>query len=162
MFSNEKGNLAALIKSFKNTVAKWRRRTRTERMLLLEAFLFLGLARLGVLILPFRWLAKSLGQHRREDQTDLQPEDLKLARMIGGSVRSAVNYTPWESVCLPQAVAAKWMLQRRRIPGTVYLGVMKDGNKPEKLAAHAWIRSGRVILTGAKGHQQYTVVSTFS
>lgn len=91
-----------------------------------------------------------------------EPTDLHLARMIGGAIRSAVNYTPWESVCLPQAVAAKWMLKRRRIPCTVYLGVMKDDNKPDKLAAHAWIRCGQAILTGAKGHRQYTVVSTFS
>ena len=117
---------------------------------------------MGVLVLPFRWLAKSLGRYMKDDQTPPQPSDLKLARMIGGAVRSAADYTPWGSVCLPQAVAAKWMLQRRQIPGTVYLGVMKDETKPEKLAAHAWLRSGPAILTGAKGHRQYTVVSTFS
>ena len=50
------------LKSLKDAPAKWRRRNRTERMLLLEAFLLLGVARLGVLILPFRLLAKSLGQ----------------------------------------------------------------------------------------------------
>ena len=154
--------MTALLKSFKNTIAKWRRRSRTERVLLLEAFLLLGVARLGVLILPFRLLAKSLGNHMKEDQTSLLPADLKLSRMVGGAVRSAANYTPWGSVCLPQAVAAKWMLKRRNIPGTVYLGVMKDKTKPEKLAAHAWLRCGHIIITGAKGHRQYTVVSTFS
>jgi hypothetical protein len=154
--------MTARFKSIQNTCAKWRRRSRRERMLLMEAFLLLGIARIGVLILPFRWLAKSLGRHMTEDQTSPAPSDLKLARMIGGAVGSAANYTPWESVCLPQAVAAKWMLQRRNIPGTVYLGVMKDETKPEKLSAHAWIRTGPAILTGAKGHRQYTVVSTFS
>ena len=149
-------------KSLSGMPAKWRRRNRTERMLLLEAFLFLGIARTGIFILPFRWLARSLGQHMREDQTSLPPDDLKLARMIGAAVRSATNYTPWGSVCLPQAVAVKWMLKRRRIPGTVYLGVMKDETKSEKLAAHAWIRCGHIILTGSQGHRQYTVVSTFS
>lgn len=148
--------------ALKNKAAKWQRRNRTERMLLLEAYVLLGLARMGVLILPFRWLARSLGRHMQEDQTTPAPSDLKLARMIGGAVGSAANYTPWGSVCLPQAVAAKWMLKRRRIPGTVYLGVMKDETKPEKLAAHAWVRTGPAILTGAKGHRQYTVVSTFS
>ena len=148
--------------SFKSTYAKWRRRSRTERMLLLEAFLLLGVARLGVLILPFRLLAKTLGQHMTEADASTQPADLQLARMIGGAVRSSANYTPWESVCLPQAVAAKWMLKRHGIPGTLYLGVMKDETKAEKLTAHAWVRCGHVILTGAKGHRQYTVVSTFS
>ena len=143
-------------------LAKWRRRSRTERRLLLEAFLLLGMARMGLLILPFRWLARSLGQHMQEDQTPLHSSDLKLARMIGGTVRTAANHTLWKSACLPQAVAAKWMLKRRHIPGTVYMGVMKDETNPEKLAAHAWIRCGDIILTGARGHHQYTVVSTFS
>jgi hypothetical protein len=151
-----------LLKSFKNTLAKWRRRNRTERMLLLEAFVLLGVARLGVLILPFRWLAKSWGHHMKQADAPLPPAKMKLARMIGGAVRSTANYTPWESVCLPQAVAAKWMLKRRHIPVTLFLGVMKDETKQEKLAAHAWVRCGQIILTGAKGHRQYTVVSTFS
>jgi hypothetical protein len=149
-------------KSLSGVPAKWQRRNRTEKMLLLEAFLFLGMARMGVLILPFRWLAKTLGQHMREDKTSVPADDLKLARMIGATVRSAANYTPWGSVCLPQAVAAKWMLKRRRIPATLYLGLMKDKTITEKLAAHAWIRCDHIILTGANGHHQYTVVSTFS
>ncbi|MEN6313945.1 MAG: lasso peptide biosynthesis B2 protein [Clostridiaceae bacterium] len=149
-------------KSLRDAPAKWRRRNRTERILLVEAFLLLGMARLGVMILPFRWLAKSLGHHMKQTDTQLPPADLPLAHMVGAAVRSAANYTPWKSVCLPQAVAAQWMLKRRNIPGTVYLGVMKDETKPEKLAAHAWLRCGHIILTGAKGHHQYTVVSTFS
>lgn len=154
--------MASLLISLKNTAAKWRRRNRTERLLLLEAFVLLGAARIGVLILPFRWIAKSLGRHMKEDPSPVTAADLQTARMIGAAVRSAAGNTPWESVCLPQAVAAKWMLKRRRIPGTVYLGVMKDESRPEKLAAHAWIRTGSAILTGAKGHRRYTVVSTFS
>lgn len=150
------------LKMLRGVPAKWRRRNRTERMLLLEAFLLLGIARLGVLVLPFRWLAKSLGSHMREDQTPVAFADSQTARMIGGAVRSAAGWTPWGSVCLPQAVAAKWMLKRRRIPATVYLGVMKDETRPEKLTAHAWIKCGQMILTGAKGHAQYKVVSTFS
>jgi len=154
--------MIAWFKSLRNISGKWRRRNRTERILLLEAFLLLGTARLAVLLLPFRWLAKSLGNHMKETDTLIQPDDLKLARMVGGAVRSAASYTPWGSVCLPQAVAAQWMLKRRRIAGTLYMGVMKDGTKPEKLQAHAWLRCGPIILTGAKGHRQYTVVSTFS
>jgi hypothetical protein len=158
---NETGNKTRL-KSLKKTLAKWRRRSREERILLLEAFVLLGAARLGVLILPFRRLAGSLGAHMKVADATIPPADLHLARMVGGAVRSAANYTPWESVCLPQAVAARWMLKRRRIPATLYLGVAKDVTAPGTLAAHAWVSCGSVILTGAKGHRQYTVVSTFS
>jgi hypothetical protein len=142
--------------------AKWRRRGSEEKKLLLEAFFLLGIARFFVLTIPFRWLAKSLGAHWKETGNEISEYKLRQARLVGAAVRSSANYTPWESVCLPQAVAAKWMLRRLRIPGTVYLGVMKDEKIPEKLAAHAWLRCGPVIITGAKGHRQFTVVSTFS
>jgi len=151
----------SLRQTLKDWAAKWRRRTRAERLLLIEAFFLLGLARLAVLLLPFRWLAASLGEHMKETGQTLSPDALKTARLVGGAVRSAAGYTPWGSVCLPQAAAAKWMLGRRHIASTLYLGVAKD-DAPGKLAAHAWVRSGPAILTGAQGRSRYTVVSTFS
>jgi Transglutaminase-like superfamily len=154
--------MTAWFKYFQDASAKWRRRSRAERLLLMEAFLLLGIARLTVLVLPFKWLAVSLGRHKHEADAQISFSDLNLARKVGQAVCSAANYTPWESVCLPQAVAAKWMLKRRHVAGTLYLGVAKDETKPEKLSAHAWLRSGNIILTGAAGHRQFTVVATFS
>jgi hypothetical protein len=142
--------------------AKWRRRTRAERRLLLEAFALLGVARLLVLAIPFKWLAVSLGKHMHESGALTDPCDLRVARMIGQAVRSAANHTPWESVCLSQAVAGQWMLKRRRIAATLYLGVTKNESDPEQLAAHAWLRYGDVMLTGAAGHQHFTVVAAFA
>ena len=155
-------NMTAWLKSFQDAPDKWRRRTRTERLLLLEAFVLLGLARLALLVLPFKWLAGSLGRHMNVADVPIEAADLNLARQVGLAVRSAANYTAWDSVCLPQSVAAQWMLKRRHIPGTLYLGVAKDEAKPEKLAAHAWLRCCGLILTGAAGHRRFTVVSTFS
>lgn len=88
--------------------------------------------------------------------------NLQLARLIGQAVCSAAGNTPWQSVCLPQAVAGQWMLKRRGISGTLYLGVAKTDAKPEQLAAHAWLSCGGLILTGKEGHRQFTIVSTFS
>lgn len=142
--------------------AKWRRRTRIERFLLIEAFLLLGLARFLVLTLPFKWLARTIGTHMSESGQDINVIDFRFAQIIGQAVRSAANNTPWQSVCLPQAVVGQWMLKRRNIPGTVYLGVAINKTIPDKLSAHAWLRCGSAILTGADGHRQFTVVSTFS
>ncbi len=150
------------LKSLTDAPAKWRRRNRVERLLLLEAFALLGIARLLVLAIPFRWLACSLGKRMNESGMMIAESDVQHARLIGQAIRSAANNTPWQSVCLPQAVAAQWMLKRRGISATLYLGVAKDEEKPEKLTAHAWLRCGEMILTGAAGHRQFTVVATFS
>jgi hypothetical protein len=150
------------LKSLRDAPAKWRRRTRAERALLVEALVLLGIARLAVLVLPFRWLAVSLGKPMKETGTEANPSDLLCARMVGQAVCSAARYTPWESVCLPQAVAGQWMLKRRNIAATLYLGVAKDETKSDSLGAHAWLRYGNAILTGREGHLRFTVVAAFS
>jgi hypothetical protein len=150
------------LKSLKAAPAKWRRRSWTERALLMEAFALLGIARLSILVLPFKWLAFTLGLHMKETGAQINPSDLDSARMIGQAIRSAANNTPWESLCLAQAVAGQWMLKRRGIAGTLYLGVAKEETKPAKLGAHAWLRCGNIILTGREGHKKFTVVAAFS
>jgi hypothetical protein len=39
--------------------------------------------------------------------------------------------------------------------------VAKDINAEEKMKAHAWSQCGDTILTGARGHEAFTVVSVF-
>jgi hypothetical protein len=58
-----------------------------------------------------------------------------------------------------QAIAAKLMLKRRGIPSTLHLGVAKEDNR---FMAHAWLRSGSIILTGGAGRERFTIISTFA
>ena len=155
-------DMMAWFKSLCDAPAKWRRRSGAERVLLMEAFVLLGFARLAVLTLPFRWLAVSLGRHMNESSIQISASNLHHARKIGQAVRSAANNTPWESACLAQTVAGQWMLKRRNIAGTLYLGVAKDETKQEKITAHAWLRCGDIILIGREGQRQFTVVAAFS
>ncbi|OPY76055.1 MAG: hypothetical protein A4E64_01706 [Syntrophorhabdus sp. PtaU1.Bin058] len=157
-----KTGMTAWLKSLRDVPTKWRRRSRAEHLLLVEAFVLLGAARLAALVLPFKWLAVTLGRRSEDAGPEITAADLHCGRMIGQAVRSAANNTPWESVCLAQAVAGQWMLKRRHIAGTLYLGVTKDATRPEMLAAHAWLRCGNMILTGREGYRQFTVVASFS
>ena len=162
IFLINNAGMMAWFKSLGDAPAKWRRRSWADRRLLMEAFLLLGVARLSILALPFKWLSVTLGRRMKETGAQINASDFRCALRIGQAVRSAANNTPWESVCLSQAVAAQWMLKRRHIAGTLYLGVTKDEAKPEKLIAHAWLRYGSVILTGREGHRKFTVVASFS
>ena len=156
------GKAMNILKTLSTAPSKWRRRTKEERRMLVEAFVFLGMARLGVLILPFRFLSRTMGEHMKESPRKTDAQALRIARLIGQAVRSAAGNTPWQSVCLPQAITAQWMLKRRNISGTLYLGVKTSPHPPGTLLAHAWLRCGDRILTGADGHSQFTVVSTFA
>ena len=132
-----------------------------EWRLLIEAGVLLGVARLAVWFVPFRRLAAHLGDEMVESPA-VDTEGLRAAALpIGWAVRTLGRRLPWMSQCLVQSVAVTWMLQRRRIPSTLYFGLAKE-EETSGLKAHAWVRSGTKILTGAKQHDEFTVVATFA
>jgi hypothetical protein len=129
-------------------------------MLLLEAAAFLGLARLAVVALPFRWLIHGSGQSEanRDDRTGRWSAE-SIAR-VRWAVGTLARYTPWDSNCLAQALAARRMLERRRIASTLHLGVRKDDRG--QLQAHAWLRWRDQLITGGHGHKDYAEVASFA
>lgn len=128
-------------------------------MLFLEAFLMTGVVRMTILLLPFRWLAAVLGKQRRELPVKEDAIKLAAARRIGAVIETVSHYTPWESKCLVQASVGKFMLRRRGISNSLYLGVRRD--KEKALAAHAWLQCGDVIINGGDGREAFTVVGQF-
>ncbi len=129
--------------------------------LLAEAGGCLVVARLGVWFMLFRRLASGLGDSMAESPAANTEAQRAAVAPIGWAVRELGQRLPWMSQCLVQAVAATWMLQRRRIPSTLYFGLAKEESDGE-LKAHAWVRSGTQVLTGAQGRQDFTVVATFA
>ncbi len=131
-----------------------------EWRLLAEATGYLVAARLAVWFVPFRRLATGLGDAMAESPATNTEAQQSVVAPIGWAVRELGRRLPWMSQCLVQAVAATWMLQRRRIPSTLYFGLAKESDG--ELEAHAWVRSGTQVLTGAHGRQDFTVVATFA
>lgn len=132
----------------------------SDRVLLAEAMVCLGIARLALMVVPFRRIAPYLGRQQCETPlAEASGQPASLCR-IARAVSRVSPHTPWHNACLVQAIAAKMMLRRRGIPSTLYLGVMKHA--ATGFAAHAWLRSGGVVLTGALGRERFTVISTFA
>jgi hypothetical protein len=131
----------------------------SERRLLVEAAMWLIAARLAI-IFPFRWIALFLGSHMAESLDTDEPEHKEIRKQISWAVQSASRHLPLECTCMVQAIAGKAMLKRRGIQSTLYLGLAMDREK--NLEAHAWLRSGEVIVIGAQGIDQFTVISTFA
>jgi hypothetical protein len=129
---------------------------------LLPLWCLLGLSKALILIVSFRRLAPHLGV-----STGVQPwvpllnaQQQARAQQIGRAVRLAASYTPWDSNCFPQAVAARVLLGLYDIPYALFFGVMRDSVSDE-LKAHAWVASGRVQVTGGASFRQFTVVGVF-
>jgi hypothetical protein len=137
-----------------------------QKVLLLQAWCMLGWYRAAILSTSFKRATAKLQHHA----LSVPPQELPLikreeARMIGYLVAAAARYTPWQSLCLVQVLVTQRLLAKRNIPGQFYLGVRRGCERtgdPTGLAAHAWLQCGDAIVNGAVGHEQYTVVSTFS
>jgi len=141
-------------------LARFLRCSPPNRRLLLEALARLCWATLLIRVVPFRWIAPHLGRPMTESPVDIGEAELRLALRIAWAVQAVARHVPLGFVCLPQAIAAKWMLRRRRLPSTLYLGLQRQ--EELKLTAHAWLRVGDKILTGRAESLDHTVIATFA
>jgi hypothetical protein len=131
-----------------------------DRIYLLEAAVWLGCARLAILILPFRRIAPFLGRNMAQS---LETEDFanrELLDRISWAVTTASRHLPWDCLCLAQALAGKAMLKRRGVTSTLYLGLAKG--EEASLLAHAWLRCGNRILTGEREMAEFTIITSFT
>jgi len=133
-----------------------------EQFLFFEAYGTLGLMRLAILTISFKKLTSSLQHYTKKyELREVDESQKKMAYTIGKAIERAALHTPWESACLAQAFTAQKMLQKRGIPGVFYLGIAKSNECEEKMKAHAWSQCGNTIITGARGHKAFTVLSVF-
>lgn len=144
---------------FRRRFTALQKRSWSERIMIFEALFWLGVARLGVLTIPFRYIVPHLGSHMDVTSSELETSQTSVTRHVSQAVRLVARHTPWYSNCLAQAIAAKTMLRLRGIPSTLYLGATKE--KDRELYAHAWLRSGDLIVTGGGIHERFKVLSTF-
>ena len=147
--------------ALRRKITTWSNLPRSQKLLFVVTIPLLGVARLAILVLPFRILARRLGEDFKT--TPLVPlittENKKIATLIGRSVRMAARYTPWQSKCLAQALVAGFLLEVLKIPHGLYLGVCRGAESEMK--AHAWVCSGPIYVTGGESFREFTVVASF-
>ena len=142
-----------------NKLEKFLKLKPEHKLLLTEAYLSLGLSRFILLTMEFKKIAPSLGRHMQETSEEASSSQIARAKDIGWVINVMSRHTFWESKCLVQAMAAKFMLSRRKLKSTLYLGMAKDENG--ELIAHAWVKSCGLTLTGGGNADSFTVVSVF-
>ncbi len=91
----------------------------------------------------------------------LQPHEKNVAFDVSKSIERANRLLPGHHKCLVQAIAANWMLKKRKVSNTVYFGV-KSQSDDKKFTAHAWVRSGDTIVTGESGSNEFSIIATFA
>jgi hypothetical protein len=122
------------------------------------ALLSLTGASLALLVLPAHRLASpDLKPHDRVEHSSLAV--LNQSLHIGQAVERIARRCFWKPVCLPQAIATAWLLERQGISFEVLLGV--KGAVPT-LEAHAWVEVGNTIIVGGDKRHEYKLIGPLS
>jgi hypothetical protein len=130
-----------------------------DSLLAAEALLWLALARLLVVALPFRILARALG---RSPGRSGRPPAPQRVRRIAWSLNAAGRRSPWRCKCLERAIAGTIMLRLRGHRVTLVLGIVRTAPRGA-LQAHAWLRCGELPVVGEEGSvEHYAVVARLS
>lgn len=149
-------NLSVLIRKVKSFIRiKWK-----DKIFFFRAFFLSGIARIVILLIPFRVVKKFLGEPKTESAYHVKVEEYRTAKKIAWAVNIASKYTPWESKCLVKAITAQKMLKVYKIYSTIYLGINKD--EKNNIGAHAWLRCGSMYVTGGYEKENFKEVAKFS
>ncbi len=127
-------------------VIKFTKLSIQEKLLFLEALLFSYAAKVLLLVLPFKYCLKFVSNDNCK-HTD--PDVLELKK-IKKAVYRANRMAFWDNKCLVMSLASRWMLQRRRIPSQISLGVAFD--ESNNLIAHAWLKTSEYEIVDKGGN----------
>ncbi|QFU74593.1 lasso peptide biosynthesis B2 protein [Halioglobus maricola] len=137
----------------------------TDRRLFICAWCLLGYYKLAITLRPVMNL---IGHLERVAGTEPAPEadafEQDEAARIGRMVARAAAHTPWPSLCLVQVLTTQRLMASRKLPGQFTFGAMLCGDRSapdRKLAAHAWLRCGDLVVSGAGGHENYAPTWAF-
>lgn len=123
---------------------RWHSLPASKKILLLEAFCALAIARCALVLLParriFRWLESPVRAARSGE-----PDVVERVRW---AVLAVARYGPVSFVCFPQALAAHAMLRRRGIGSIMHYGVRRSADR--KLRAHTWLEVDHRMLLGGE------------
>ncbi|NCX93924.1 MAG: lasso peptide biosynthesis B2 protein [Gammaproteobacteria bacterium] len=126
-----------------------------------EILISLALAKIFVCFFPLKRFSRYLGAPYTEALATIPPSPIALQRVARG-ILGVAKFLPWKSVCLDQAMAAQWILSRRSVPSTLYLGMRKSTQKKEGYDAHAWVLAGRHPVIGYCPEDKFVVVGSYA
>lgn len=132
----------------------------------LEAAFFLLAARLLVKHVRMarwrRWVVTGQGMDASADasgEKPLCPTTRPVPRKVGRVVARVAEFVPFEAVCLPQAMAAQWMLRRRGIGSRLFYGFRRRPGSDLEL--HAWLTTDGEGVVGYRDAQTYCIFPGF-
>src|SRR5262245_14978261 len=129
-----------------------------DRQLLVEAIVWLAVARFALAILPFRHLGFLAARPIRRPRPPLRARSIRVRR-TGWAIVKTARRVPWRARCFEQGLAAQLMLRRRGVPSVLYYGATQDDRSG--LFTHVWVRDGDVDVIGGEIAYRFAILATF-
>ncbi len=127
------------------------------KRLCLVALCYSAYYRLCILMFKPAKMQKHWGVRGEDSPAEDTIENYRYAHRVSYAVDRICTRTTWESKCLVRALSAQKMLKKKGIHCTLYLGcAVEDG----KMVAHAWLRVGKMYVTGGNG-EGYAIVDKY-
>ena len=127
-----------------------------QKLLIPQIFLLMEYYRFRVHKRPFAELAPKIGTLGFETPVEASPRNAWLVHEL---MESLFRKIKWKDSCLIRALTAKKLLNRMGERCTLYMGVHKPEGKA--MEAHAWLRCGKLIVTGGESKAGFTVTAVF-
>ena len=129
-----------------------------HKSLTLLAWIYSAVFRLQILYMYTKRLKCRWGAEGEESPKEADVPQYLYAKKVSYAVDQVCQKTKWESKCLVRALTAQKLLRRKKIATTLYLGCGLNENG--KMIAHAWLRCGKMYVTGGDG-RDYAIVDKF-
>lgn len=133
-----------------------------RKILLVEAFFRLCHAWFIVRKVGFTKRAPYLGTKYAGDWSEGIPTDLDKIRDIRWSINKASALMEGKFTCLMVGLAGKAMLRRFDIPNALVLGAVTSvEHDSTEMLAHAWLRSGTMVIFGENEMRIYPPIISY-
>ncbi|WP_375203491.1 lasso peptide biosynthesis B2 protein [Hyphococcus sp.] len=86
----------------------------------------------------------------KDQKATLPPASPAFAHRTAVAINQAAQFIP-HATCLVRSMAAKFLLDRKSYGSSICVGVAKETGAP--LQAHAWLKSGDLIIIGNEERQ---------
>ena len=130
---------------------------RRDRVATFEALFALAAAQTLVRIVPPRKWRNRFGVSGPTSGAEtLAKNQLEPVRRVRFAIARAARNLPTDPNCLPQALAARRMLERRGTDSSLFIGAERDAEG--KTRFHAWLKVGSEWVTGLCDEDRYALL----
>jgi hypothetical protein len=122
-----------------------------DQQILVKAFFLLIMIRLGLWLLPFRTLQRTLERLFQYPVTSNRQSP--SPEKVSWAVVAVSHYVP-AATCLAQALTLQALLSREGYHSDLAIGVARDDTTG--ITAHAWVEIDGTVIIGGQERDRYT------